>query len=232
MKKILDDEMLNTRDIGGYETTDGLKKIKYNKLIRSNVPTELSEVNLTYLLENNINIAIDLRNDTEIKEKVAVFKNDSRFKYYHFQVNGLGRIPKNKKDVSNSYLEMTEGFDVIYNIFKIILDGADNGVIYFCNAGKDRTGVITALIMMLVGIGKEDIIKDYVLSSEYLNDLLNAFIKDNECLRDIVIPRKEFMEKFILLFNDKYESIEKYLNLVGFDYSEIEMIKEKLLEKR
>lgn len=232
MKKILDDEMLNTRDIGGYETTDGLKRIKYNKLIRSNVPTELSEVNLTYLLDNNINIVIDLRNDTEIKEKVAVFKNDSRFKYYHFQVNGLGRIPENKEDVPNSYLEMTEGFDVIYNIFKIILDSEDNGVIYFCNAGKDRTGVITALIMMLVGIGKEDIIKDYVLSSEYLNDLLNAFIKNNESLRDIVIPRKEFMEKFILLFNDKYESIEKYLNLVGFDYSEIEMIKEKLLEKR
>ncbi len=231
MKKLLNEEMMNTRDIGGYETESDFKRIKYNKLIRSNVPIFLSEDSIKYLLDNNINVAIDLRNDAEVKEKVSILKKDKRFKYYHCKINGDGRIPKSKEMVSNSYLEMAEGFETIYRIFKIILNSEDNGIIYFCNAGKDRTGIVTALIMLLAGISEDDIVKDYLLSAIYLEDMLKSYTSDNKNLADIIIPKEEFIREFIDIFKSKYYSIENYMKKIGFDRTEIEKIKRNILEK-
>ena len=57
---------------------------------------------------------------------------------------------------------MLEGKDAIYKIFKII-SNSESGVIYYCNAGKDRTGLITALILKLLDVSNDQIIQDYIL---------------------------------------------------------------------
>ena len=83
-------------------------------------------------------------------------------------------------------------------IFKLI-NIAEAGIIYYCNAGKDRTGVVTALIQMLFNVEEKDIIADYLLSSVYLDDFLQEYIRKSNCenLKEIIIPKQEFMQKFI-----------------------------------
>ena len=48
-----------------------------------------------------------------------------------------------------------------------VLAEAESGVLFHCTAGKDRTGVVSAIILMLCGVERETIVRDYVVSREY-----------------------------------------------------------------
>jgi len=114
---------------------------------------------------------------------------------------------------------------------KIIADTKeDEGVLYHCTAGKDRTGVISAILLSLVGASQCDILADYQISYAYTIKLIRQLCKENpDFPAYIVEPRIEYMEKFLELFNEKYGSSEKYLLEIGLTDLEIEKLKKKLL---
>lgn len=228
MKRYLTNSIENMRDIGGYLANN--QKLQYGKLIRSNLPNKINEEDLKSLEKMGINKVIDLRSKEEIEKKKSVFENNECFKLFHYKVNGGGDIPESCEAVPISYMNMLEGKETIYNIFKLLADD-NGGILYFCNAGKDRTGVITALILMTLGVSKKDIIEDYALSSVYLEDFLNKVEnEENRNIKDIITPKKEYMEKFLDYFESKYENINNYLNEIGITNDEINKIKSEYLE--
>lgn len=226
MRRYLEDTIENMRDIGGYAVGD--KKVKYGKLIRSNVPKNMTENDLNFLKDIGIKTAIDLRSKEELNEIVSVFETNSIFDVYHYEIYGGNKIPDSTKDVPISYMQMLEGKESIYHIFKKLAE-EEHGIIYFCNAGKDRTGVVTALILMTLGVKKEDIISDYTLSEKYLKNMLDTFASnyDKEQIREIITPKAEYMEQFLNQFDEKYGEINHYLHDIGIADKEINQIKEK-----
>jgi protein-tyrosine phosphatase len=77
------------------------------------------------------------------------------------------------------------------NILNTILNATSN-VMYFCTAGKDRTGVVSALLLKRLGISEDVIIEDYMKSKENLLDMLTAYVKNHpEVDIDIIIPQEE-----------------------------------------
>lgn len=231
LKRYLLESIGNMRDIGGY--TIGNKKVKCGKLIRSNLPDNMTDEDISVLKAMGINTVIDLRTKEEIEKANSVFEKNPAFKLLHYKINGGGEIPTKSEDVPLSYMRMLEGKESIYQIFKEI-EKANDGIIYFCNAGKDRTGVITALILMTLGAKKEDIISDYALSQRHLEKILNCFVKnsENEQIREIVTPKAEYMEKFLDQFYEKYGDINQYLHQIGITDNEINQIKEKYIEEK
>ena len=229
MKRYLVDSIENMRDIGGYQAKG--KKLQYGKLIRSNLPNKITQEDVEELKELGIKKVIDLRTEEEVKNKISVFENDDCFKLFHYEMNGGGKIPESCEMVSTSYMNMLEGKDIIRNIFKLLAENND-GILYFCNAGKDRTGVITALILMTLGVKKEDIISDYALSSTYMKDFLEDFAQEssNKDIKDIITPKTQYMEQFLNDFETKYSNIDNYLNIIGVKEEEITKIREKYLE--
>lgn len=226
MRRYLINSIENMRDIGGYPANG--KEIKSGKIIRSNLPCKLTQSDLVYLKEMGINTVIDLRSEEEVKNKKSNFENNQYFNLLHYKINGDGKIPNTCKDVPNSYMEMLEGKDTIYHIFKVLADG-EEGILYFCNAGKDRTGVVTALIMMALGVDKKDIIADYTLSNIYLIDILKEFGEksENKEMKEIITPKIEYMDQFLIYFNEKYKTINNYLYEIGIKDEEINKIREK-----
>lgn len=219
----------NMRDIGGYLA--GNKEISYGKIIRSNFPDNITEEDMKELKKIGIKTVIDLRSEKEFKKKKSVFEDNKDFKLFHYSIYGDGKIPNSSKEVSNSYMEMLKGKNIIYKIFKTMVEET-GGILYFCNAGKDRTGVITALIMMILGVDRKDIIADYTLSNVYMLEKLRDFEtkSDNKEIKEIITPKIEYMEQFLEKFNQKYKSIDKYLAEIGIDNEDINKMKNKYLQ--
>lgn len=226
MKKLELFNNLNLRDIGGYETNDN-KKIKYNKIIRSDVITNYDKESINYLKNNGFTLSIDLRNKNEILNKENILNN--YFEYYNITLIG-DKAPKNKKDTPIIYLKMLEEYEVINKILKLIIYNK-GGVIINCNLGKDRTGVIILLIMLLLDVKKDNILIDYSLSYIYLRELIREIHLNNPKMPKFLGRSDfEFIEETINLFYKKYNKIDNYLKLINISKEEIEILKINLLE--
>ena len=75
---------------------------------------------------------------------------------------------------------------------------ASSNVMYFCTAGKDRTGVVSALLLRRLGFSDEAIIDDYMASKDNLMDMLTSYADAHpEVELDIIVPRRENMERLL-----------------------------------
>ena len=163
------------------------------KYIRSDVPNNITEDEILYLIKNKIVTIIDLRTEEERKEKPCKLQYNKKFKYYCVPLTS--KIPLSSKDVSKSYIEMVD--KKLMNLIKIIEKSKTNNL-FFCNAGKDRTGVLSAILLDRLGKDKNYIINDYMISYENMKDFLEEYSKINPKVNlDIITPKKEYIEEFL-----------------------------------
>ena len=178
-------DTLNTRSI--FE--DNLK------YIRSDVPMHISDEEKEWLLENNITTIVDLRTDEERIRKECPLSKDKRFDYYCMPVTGGSTIPESVDGVSESYIHMVDAqlqrtIDFMRNV--------DSNVLYFCNAGKDRTGVVSAILLWKAGMSMEYIIDDYMKSKWNLKEMLETYAKQNpEIDIRVITPHERYIREFL-----------------------------------
>ena len=228
MRRFLLSNTLNTRDLGGYPI-DCRKVTTYKVFLRSDVPIQVSDEDIELLTSNNITTIVDLRSDDEVRNKPCALKNDKNFEYYHCKIHGDGSLPESVEAVPDSYFQMVDEQKTVLNIMRIFTK-AKGGVMYHCTAGKDRTGVISALLLLLAGVCKTDILYDYTISEAYLGPMLQQFCKSNKNVDiNIITPKIEYMEKFLDMFIQKYNSVEEYFSKIGLSDSEVLRLKNKLI---
>lgn len=169
-----------------------------DRFIRSDAPLNLTEGEIRWLEERNIRTLVDLRSDEEVMQKPCPLKERKGFIYHHLPVTGGGDTPKSREHLHQVYAGMVDG--QMETIIRTILQ-ADTGVMYFCTAGKDRTGVVSALLMKTLGCNEMEIVADYMASKENLLDMLTAYAAGHpEVDMDIIVPREENIEKVLRLF--------------------------------
>ena len=114
-------------------------------------------------------------------------------------VTGGNAMPDSVEDVPHAYLRMVD--DQMARIVQTIAE-ADAGVLFFCTAGKDRTGVVSALLQRRAGLSDDEIIANYVLSGENVRERLEAFGKQHpEIDPAIYTPSAVHMERFLQLLD-------------------------------
>ena len=159
------------------------------RFIRSDLPEKLTDEEVQWLLDNNITTIIDLRSDEELAEKICTLKNCEGFTYIHLPVTGGGGTPKSLAHLNTIYQQMLDA--KMDTIIDTILN-AESNVLYFCTAGKDRTGVVSAIILKRLGFSDEVIIEDYMKSKDNLMDMLTAHVSAHpEVDIDIIVPHPE-----------------------------------------
>lgn len=165
------------------------------RYIRSDILAFLSDKERQWLIDNDVRTIVDLREEIERQQKPCILENDSDFKYISLTVKGGNAIPKSTSEVAVSYINMVD--NTMENIINTIMN-ADTNVLYFCNAGKDRTGVVSAIILSKLGYNNQYIIDDYLLSGVNLKDELRLFAKNNPDINiDVITPKTEYMQKFL-----------------------------------
>lgn len=109
---------------------------------------------------------------------------------------------------------------------------ATGGALFHCAAGKDRTGVIAAILLLLAEVGESDIVADYMLTKECNQKRFVLFRQKYPDIDiNIVIPHEEYIVRFLRLFHEKYDDAQNYLHAIGLLAEEVEQVKEKLVER-
>lgn len=180
-----------------FQSTRNTRSILPDSLryIRSDVPANITADETDWLIRNNIRTVIDLRENDEQLKKVCPLQSNELFTYISIPVTGGGAVPECPDDVPLSYIKMADG-----EMKKIIdlLMSAESNVLYFCNAGKDRTGVVSAILLHRLGADDEYIINDYLRSADNLKDMLQAYAEQYpETDINVITPKREYMEKFL-----------------------------------
>lgn len=184
MSSILD-STLNTRALP-------VGSLRY---IRSDYPGNLSDSDVKWLLENDITTIVDLREEKEYIAMPCRLENEGGFFYYHMPVTGGGDTPKSPEAVTETYLGMLD--EQMDKIIDTIMN-SENNVLYFCGAGKDRTGVVSAIILKKLGYSDQVIIDDYMETKENLMGFLTSYVGEHpEVDINILIPNENNIKKVL-----------------------------------
>ena len=226
MRRIINEFVSNMRPLDGYVNKEN-KQIKSMSLIRSNLPFKMSETEINYLLTNNIKTIIDFRTKEEINNKPSIL-NNNKFNYYNISLKGH-KCPKYEKDIPSGYIEIIDDKEKIKEVLMLILN-SKTIVLYHCTSGKDRTGVITMLIMLILNCYEKDIIADYSLTYSYIYDDIKRFHELNPKLPKFIGNSKpSCMIKTLKLFFNKYKTIDNYLNYLDLPSNFKEEFQKKYL---
>lgn len=217
----------NTRDLGGYRTKGG-SVTKYNRLLRSDVPNYPSEKDCCSLREHEIHTVIDLRGENEFMRRPCGFADREGFLYYNCPIEEGSGVPESVEAVPVSYLKIACAGNM-RKVFRC-LAAADGGVLFHCTAGKDRTGVVSAILLLHAGVSDADIVENYVLTREYGRERLALVHKNYPDIdMNIVTPREWYMEEFLRLFRNKFGDTYSYFEELGLSPLETARITEKII---
>ena len=226
---------LNARELGGYQTFSG--KTSYGFLIRADATHQLTANDVAKLKELGVTQQVDLRSAEEIKKAPSLLEIEEEIRYEH--VDMLDHIHsdffQNLPDMTEMYCGLLDDCKEKYaRIFRKILKNP-KATIFNCTAGKDRTGVLTMLILKLAGVNDEIIIEDYAVSGENMKP---SFQAQRDLLKEegIILPEYIFLSKpedmrnTINYLHQKYGNVEEYLLQSGLSREEMYLFRQRFVQ--
>ena len=222
----------NFRDIGGYRTTDN-RRMRWGVVFRSSHLAELSDNDHDLLEHIGIKLVCDFRTIEETENQPDRLPSDTSMEYLHMPIahgkfdpaEAIGRIKKG--DISwltddfmtNNYLKQIDDFAHLWKqFFERLMDPRNRPLVFHCTAGKDRTGVCAALILLAAGVSESTVIADHALSNTYnaqvihrIEHEIRKFGIDPDDMRSYLSAPREAMEAVVAHLKDTYGSAKDYL---------------------
>ena len=241
------DGAYNVRDLGGYPTSDG-RQTRWKTFVRASSLHALQPSAQSALLDYGIRTVIDLRRTVETKQAPNVFEGSTEIAYLHQNLLG-DEVPVGEEDavatgeladyIMASYTRwLDQRQPQIGETLATLADPDARPAVYHCAGGKDRTGVISALLLGLAGVPQEVIAEDYALSARYLLDRYFAEEASTDSnpgdytwqdyQREFCPP--DAMLKVLGYVDEQYGGIEPYVRTIGVDSGQIESIRTALVE--
>ena len=245
---------INTRDLGGIVNRNN-QIIKEHLILRGNNLSTLTTSDVEKLLkEYNLKTIIDLRSNTERKEKQDIEIINVENKHIPiFEESRIGVTHDKESDknvlslpnMEDLYQEMVTNEECIKNIKKIIttiMNQEEGSILYHCTAGKDRTGVITMLILSMLDVSEETILEDYLYtnvtfkeeSEKYYKAALQRNLDNETCerIRKIFLADEKYLSSAINAIKEKYESVINFIKKkLEITEEDINKFKDKVLDK-
>ncbi|MDH7808712.1 MULTISPECIES: tyrosine-protein phosphatase [Rhizobium/Agrobacterium group] len=175
------DGAYNVRDLGGYASASG--QTHWRRVLRADGLHRVSQAGLDMLVETGVRLVIDLRHDHEIAAAPNPFVADGRVRYLNVPLfSGLVPQASEKKTggiLLDLYLQaLSSRGEAIRMVVETIAHAGEGGVLFHCTAGKDRTGIIAALLLAAAGVPRETILADYALTGERITPLIDELVAD------------------------------------------------------
>lgn len=162
----------NFRDLGGYKTQDG-RTVRRGLLFRSGVMTWLSEEDQDWLSRLGVDAVVDLRSREELELFPNRWVQSAGIDYitHDYSITDmLGNAADSRIDVSDmGSLYRRIAYSIVPQLrlyFDRLLTG-EAPVVVNCSAGQDRTGIASALLLTALGVPREVVVEDYLLSSDF-----------------------------------------------------------------
>lgn len=237
----------NLRDLGGYQTVDG-RTVKWGKLFRSDALARLSKNDISYLQNSGLKTILDYRSADEIAKSpdpvIPGVKNINdpvlksgvpTFDIFSLDMEGLDNV---FQQIQTAMVEQPDA-EAYKTLFNLLLDENNTALLQHCTAGKDRTGLGSALVLLALGVPEDTVLNDYMLSNNpaYIQKQLDsmASILKTDQQRQVVAAlygvKKEWLQTSLDQIKTHYGSYDAYFTQVmGLTAKDRQKLKDMYLE--
>ena len=239
----------NIRDLGGYPTLDG-GRTAWGRFLRADGLHALPVESQDALIDYGVSTVVDLRLTREVEPRPNVFAARSEVSYHRENVLGDDFLEANFPDVGDVARRLVDIYTMVLDerqpalrrVLGLLAGSGPSVAMYNCTAGKDRTGVVSALLLGIAGVPHETIAEDYALSARFLLDryldlLATGEMRTERPLAEITWQtyRDEFCPQGAMLrvlqhLDDRYGGLKSYARSIGVTPAEIEAIRTGLVE--
>jgi len=227
--------MHNLRDLGGFVTATGAIT-RSDVFWRGDAPHRINPTEIDYFLAHQITTVIDLRHNHEQLLAPNPFAQHTDVQYIAvplFQVSQQTSSAMTSLD--EFYIHLLERSQEPIKQAIMHLADAPQGAFFHCRVGKDRTGIIAALLLDLVGVPHADIIADYVATADHITPLLPELRRDRPAHIDeatyeqIIAVEASSMAKLLQHIQGNYGSTMNYFTHIGLPATQINRIEQKFI---
>ena len=209
---------VNFRDLGGYRTADG-RTVAWRRLFRADGLNKLTPADVAQLTDLGLTTVIDLRTLDEAEQRGSFPVDQVPVRYVGLPLTDVLPATEELPDwkeaayVATRYGAMvSEGGPVLTEAIEVLASSGSLPAVMHCSAGKDRTGVLSALILAFLGVPDETIIEDYALSAQAMGRLL-------ERLKAEYPEAVDQVEKFApAILHVVPETMEQFLATLRLEY--------------
>ena len=238
--------VFNFRDIGGYETTDG-RRVRWHRVYRSGHLGGLAEADAGILARRRVLTVVDLREREECESdpdrlppgartvRCVDDKTEPLKTWYHMLAGATSGVPFMK-----AFYEDIHGLAVrLRPFFQALLElPGDEALLVHCMAGKDRTGVGIALLLSALGVPRETITADYLLTNKHGLTTLDKNRRHPLLMnlparveRDLQAASEEYLEAFFQALGREYGCAARFLEqVIGVTPEKTGRLREMLTE--
>jgi protein-tyrosine phosphatase len=231
---------VNFRDLGGYTTVDG-QRTRWRVLFRADGLGELTQADLTILRELGICTVVDLRSGDEVEQsRFDVDAHPVTFHHFPF-IKSLPNVEEFERApgfLGDQYTEMLdEATSQIVGALTALAAPDARPAVFHCTAGKDRTGLLSALVLSLLGVPEETVVADYALSGEAMARLRAKLIVKYPDGKLLITDSDSIFSadpaNMVALFahlRARYGTVADYAAKIGVPGDVISRLREALLE--
>ena len=237
------DGCLNVRDLGGHATRNG-GVTRSRSIVRADSLRKLTDEGWKAAVAYGIRTVVDLRTDRERASDapaelpvdgvhVQLFEEDPVFSEEVDEIIGASDDPAER--IAGTYLALLERFRPnVVAALRVIAGAQEGGVAVHCAGGKDRTGLVTALLLSLAGVDRQEIGADYHWSEERLRPRHEEWLAqaetdaEREIVQRLISTPAAAMVRVLDELDSRFGGVEAYLESGGLGGDEIARLRSRL----
>lgn len=248
----------NFRDLGGYPTADG-QRVRWGRVYRSGALAHLTDEDLKLLAALNLRLVCDLRSEEEVEQAPNRLPDSSGLTYLRLPVtttdSGTVRRERlrallfDRRLLETMMVEFYTATMIDNNaglfraVFERLADPDNLPAVFHCTAGKDRAGLVSALLLLALGVPEDIVVADYSQSNRYYDHFERITSRSVRPLRALGVRMRDLypllianpatLRATLAYLRARYGSVDAYLReQAGVDDALMDRLRENLLEQR
>ena len=231
----------NFRDLGGHPTVDG-RRVRPGRVYRSDALHRMTEADVAEVRALGIVSVVDLRAPDEVAHVGTGRIDDLDARYHNLPTRPAVLTAEAPVGPATSAPErylgyLDEGPGSFTGLIRLLADPGHTPAVFFCNAGKDRTGVAAAMILGVCGVPDDVVADDYARTQAALDAIRAASSRDypadvrawRNLSPDMAHARAETMLGFLTLLRERRGGWTEYLASLGVGADTLDAVRESLL---
>ena len=232
---------VNFRDLGGYLVAGGGSKTRWRTLFRADGLGELTEGDFEVMRSLDIRTVVDLRAPHELeRERFDTVAHPVAFHHVPFieTLPDPEEFDRRPELLEAQYLEMLDNSgQQIRTALEVLAAPGAMPAVFHCTAGKDRTGLLSAIVLSLLGVDEETVVADYALSGEAMGRLREKIVRKYpesqtllNNLDEVFSAHPTKMQNLLAYLRRHYGSVEEYASGIRAGPEVVAALRASLLE--
>ncbi len=215
--------MYNVRDLGGLPCRDG-GTTRFGVFVRADSPHALDATQQQTLIGRGIDTVVDLRSQHEQSMQPNPFAAQTAVHYVHVPLRATGLQAYDIRQITNIDRYYNTLLHTAHDQFRMIfatLIQSHATTLFHCRIGKDRTGILTALILDAVGVPHDIIVADYALTTANITPLIAQYQSERpwyvrqSWYEGLFEAKSRYMQRFLHELHQRYGGATAYLQAIG-----------------